>query len=53
LYDVLGRVVAIPVSGYRDSQDETINLGNLPSGVYFYQIKAGDRVETKKLVLLK
>jgi flagellar hook assembly protein FlgD len=31
----------------------TWNAENLPSGVYFYQIKAGTFVETKKMLLLK
>ncbi|MCU0344865.1 MAG: T9SS type A sorting domain-containing protein [Ignavibacterium sp.] len=29
------------------------NAANLPSGVYFYQLKAGDFISTKKMILLK
>jgi predicted GH43/DUF377 family glycosyl hydrolase len=29
------------------------NAANLPSGVYFYQLKTGEFVQTKKMVLLK
>jgi flagellar hook assembly protein FlgD len=31
----------------------TWNAENLPSGVYFYQLKAGDFISTKKMILLK
>ena len=31
----------------------TWNAENLPSGVYFYQLKAGEYVNTKKMILLK
>ena len=31
----------------------TWNAVNMPSGIYFYQIKAGSFIETKKMVLLK
>ena len=31
----------------------TWNAATLPSGVYFYQLKAGDFVDRKKMLLLK
>ncbi|MBU2585528.1 MAG: T9SS type A sorting domain-containing protein [Bacteroidetes bacterium] len=31
----------------------SIEQFTLPSGLYFYQIRVGDLVETKKMVLMK
>jgi aminopeptidase N len=61
VYDILGNVVATLVNEYRDAGSyeiefpsvETHRDASLPSGIYFYQLKAGDFVETKKMILLK
>jgi hypothetical protein len=55
VFDVLGREVATLVDEYRNagSYEVEFNASNLPSGVYFYQLKAGPFVETKKMILLK
>ena len=57
VYDVLGREVATLVDEYKQAGTYNcqwrIENGELPSGVYFYQLCAGNFVETKKLVLMK
>ena len=55
IYDVLGREVATLVDEYQNagSFDVEFNAFHLPSGVYFYQLKAGEYVETKKMMFLK
>jgi hypothetical protein len=55
VFDVLGREVATLLDEYRDagSYEVEFNALHIPSGVYFYQIKAGEFVETKKMLLLK
>ncbi len=59
VYDVLGNEVATLVNEYKlagSYEVEFSTIGgavNLPSGVYFYRIQAGDFIQTKKLVLMK
>ena len=55
VYDVLGNEVYTLVREEKLVGNYKIEFdgANLPSGVYFYQIKAGNYVETKKMVLMK
>jgi hypothetical protein len=55
LYDVIGREVATLVSDpYRAGVYRfDFNASNLSSGIYFYQITAGDFKDIKKMMLLK
>ncbi|MEW5843530.1 MAG: M6 family metalloprotease domain-containing protein [Bacteroidota bacterium] len=57
IYDMLGREVATLVNEYKiagtyNSQFAISNY-QLSSGVYFYTIKAGNYIETKKMILMK
>jgi photosystem II stability/assembly factor-like uncharacterized protein len=59
VYDVLGNEIATLVNeekpaGEYEVEFNTSSIKHLPSsGIYFYQLKAGNYVETKKMVLLK
>jgi hypothetical protein len=61
VFDVLGKEIAIlvneekPAGSYEIEFNsvETLHATSLPSGVYFYQLSAGDYIETKKMILLK
>ena len=60
VYDLLGRMVKTLVSGEQGAGYKSVawdgkdQLGNsVPSGVYFYSLKAGTIVESKKMVLMK
>lgn len=55
LHDILGRKVMTLVNSkfQAGSWKISIDLSNLPSGVYFYRIVAGNYSEVKKLILLK
>jgi photosystem II stability/assembly factor-like uncharacterized protein len=55
VYDVLGSEVATLVNEEKTIGDYEVEFdgSGLTSGIYFYQLKAGNFVETKKMILLK
>jgi hypothetical protein len=55
IYDLLGREVTVLEQGLKSAGNYEIffNASGLSSGVYFYRLRAGDAVETKRMVLLK
>jgi hypothetical protein len=63
VYDILGNEIATLVDEYRlagsyeiefnVAQLSRAELASLSSGVYFYQLKAGSFIRTKKMILLR
>jgi len=55
VFDLLGREVATLVNEEKPSGEYEVEFDgtNLPSGIYFYRLKAGQYSETRKMVLLK
>jgi len=54
IFNTLGQEVALLVNGGKDAgyYQATWNA-NVPSGVYFYRLQAGEFVDTKKMTLLR
>ncbi len=55
IFDVLGREVATLVNKKQNpgNYEVQFDTGNLSSGVYYYRLKAGGFIKTRKMVLLK
>jgi len=55
IYDILGREVIVLINKEQSAGRYTVELNGaeLSSGVYFYQLQAGNYIETKKMLLLK
>ncbi len=55
VYDLLGRKVRTLVRARKKAGRHVVRFdaGDLPSGVYFYRLRAGDRVQTRKMILLR
>ena len=55
IYDILGRKVATLVNEKQIPGKYSVqfNASNLPSGVYFYTLRAGNFVQTRKMVFMK
>jgi N-acetylneuraminic acid mutarotase len=55
MYDLLGQEIETLVSGQRSEGDHRVKwtAKELPSGIYFYRLQAGEFGQTKKLILHK
>jgi hypothetical protein len=55
VFDVIGKEIKPLVNDEKPvgTYEVNWNAANLPSGVYFYQMKAGQFISTKKMLLLK
>jgi len=55
VYDILGKEIATLVNEEQPAGEYEIEFDGsaLTSGIYFYQLKAGDFTQTKKMILLK
>ena len=55
VYDVLGNEIETLVNKEKSAgnYELTWHVFNLPSGIYFYRIQAGDFIQTKKMVLIR
>jgi hypothetical protein len=55
VYDVLGNEVASLINEYKPAGNYQVNFdaSNLSSGIYFYQLKTGSFIQTRKMTLIK
>jgi hypothetical protein len=55
IFDILGREVTTLVNEEKPAGKYKVefNAANLPSGVYFYRLTAGNIVEAKSMMLIK
>ena len=55
VYDVIGNEIATLVSEEKQAGNYEIdfNAAELSGGIYFYQLRAGNFIETRKMTLLK
>jgi hypothetical protein len=55
VYDILGKEMGILVNEEKPAGNYEVEFdaSTLPSGVYFYQLKSGSFIETKKMILMK
>ncbi len=55
IYDVLGQLVKVVDSGYKSRGTYTydVDMNNFASGVYFYTLREGSSLMTRKMVLLR
>ncbi len=55
VFDLLGRELKVLVNDKQEAGSYQVNFDsqNLPAGLYFYRLRAGEFCETKKMVIIK
>lgn len=55
IYDIIGNEISTLLNEFKQPGNYKINFNSniIPSGVYFYQIKAGNFSDTKKMLLIR
>ncbi len=55
VFDILGNEIATLVNDYKPAgrYEVEFNASSLSSGVYLYQLKAGEFIQTKKMILIR
>ncbi|HTR82428.1 MAG TPA: T9SS type A sorting domain-containing protein [Bacteroidota bacterium] len=55
VYNVLGQLVSVVEEGYKPAGQYTFNVSmdKFASGVYFYTLRQGSNIATKKMILMK
>ncbi|MCB9207182.1 MAG: T9SS type A sorting domain-containing protein [Ignavibacteriales bacterium] len=55
VYDALGKEVTTLVNEHKSAgtYEVTFNASQLPSGIYYYELIAGNFIQTRKMVLMK
>jgi len=55
VYNTLGQTISVLENGFKGAGNYSIdyNAGDLPSGIYFYKLEAGQFSQVKKMMLVK
>ncbi len=55
LFDITGREIKVLTDEYQQPGDHkvTVDVSELPAGSYLYQLRAGNEIETKKMMIIK
>jgi hypothetical protein len=55
IYDIIGREISTLINQQLQpgTYEVTFDGGKYSSGMYFYQLRSGDNVDTKKMLMIK
>jgi hypothetical protein len=55
VFDIIGRIVETLVSAHQGVGKYKVqwNASGMPSGIYFYQLRVGGNVQTKKMLIMR